>query len=63
MSLETRVVKRIRAGERSVNLQAQARCPECEAWTDANGEQVVSETPLACDGCGWHGYADGRDAA
>lgn len=61
MSVETQVVKRIKAGERSVNLVPQARCPECKTWIDMNGEQVVGEDFLTCE-CGWHGFIDGREA-
>lgn len=59
MTPETRIIKRIAAGERTVSLQPQARCPECETWADMDDEQVVGEVSLVCTECGWHGYVGG----
>jgi hypothetical protein len=61
MRLVTRVIKRIEAGERTANLQAQAKCPDCGIWGDVDDEQLAGTVSLIC-ACEWHGYIDGREA-
>lgn len=37
---------------------AQARCPRCNVWADADDDQLTGLVSLVCSECEWHGYVD-----